>query len=365
LQWKFVKDLSIVKTKNLNLSFLILSGLMFLSFAFFVAASDDSKKHNIFLDSDQDGLTDEEERIYGTDPNNPDTDGDGYSDFVEVQAGFDPLKPAPHDRLEVTDEETKRVIAKLTENVEEDNLTNSTAQKIVDLTTSSELADEGIAMSSIQEIVNSALEEQGVEDEMSAFYTKDDIKIKKQDYAKYGEEKALVKEKEDFAEYLIAVYYIMASNSPRPITSATDMTSIMSELVMNVMTAVSVRDASSLSDARETGEKIVSQLRDVEVPETVAELHLKALNFSQYTASMGERLAPKDDDPLGDMVNLGKIMQFIGLVSDFAEELEEKFVEYDLDYDENMRAKIQGLGLVAPERDAFQSLDEIIEKKEE
>ena len=47
-------------------------------------------------DSDRDGLTDEEELALGTDPNHPDTDGDGFSDGVEVHfarlgASFNPL----------------------------------------------------------------------------------------------------------------------------------------------------------------------------------------------------------------------------------------------------------------------------------
>jgi len=46
------------------------------------------------LDIDNDGLGyDQEVNIYRTDPNNPDTDGDGYSDGDEVKNGYDPLKP--------------------------------------------------------------------------------------------------------------------------------------------------------------------------------------------------------------------------------------------------------------------------------
>jgi outer membrane protein OmpA-like peptidoglycan-associated protein len=46
------------------------------------------------LDSDGDGLTDEQERKYGTDPNNPDTDGDGLKDGEEVfKYHTDPLNP--------------------------------------------------------------------------------------------------------------------------------------------------------------------------------------------------------------------------------------------------------------------------------
>ncbi len=41
-------------------------------------------------DSDGDGLTDDEEGIYGTDLNNPDSDGDGLPDGWEVDHGLDP-----------------------------------------------------------------------------------------------------------------------------------------------------------------------------------------------------------------------------------------------------------------------------------
>jgi len=43
------------------------------------------------VDSDQDGLPDEKEPMYGTDPGNPDTDGDGYLDGEEIKNGYNPL----------------------------------------------------------------------------------------------------------------------------------------------------------------------------------------------------------------------------------------------------------------------------------
>ncbi|MFA6475061.1 MAG: hypothetical protein WCV88_02550 [Patescibacteria group bacterium] len=41
-------------------------------------------------DTDGDGLTNDEEKIWGTKADLPDTDGDGYKDGVEVVAGYDP-----------------------------------------------------------------------------------------------------------------------------------------------------------------------------------------------------------------------------------------------------------------------------------
>lgn len=43
------------------------------------------------VDTDKDGLRDELELQLGTDPNNPDTDGDGYTDGEEVANGYNPL----------------------------------------------------------------------------------------------------------------------------------------------------------------------------------------------------------------------------------------------------------------------------------
>jgi hypothetical protein len=51
-------------------------------------------------DSDQDGLFDYEEvKLYQTDPLNPDTDGDGFSDGTEVTAGYNPKDSAPGAKL--------------------------------------------------------------------------------------------------------------------------------------------------------------------------------------------------------------------------------------------------------------------------
>lgn len=47
------------------------------------------------LDTDHDGLTDQQETLFGTNPMNPDTDADGYPDGVEVRAGYSPTSTGP------------------------------------------------------------------------------------------------------------------------------------------------------------------------------------------------------------------------------------------------------------------------------
>lgn len=43
------------------------------------------------LDTDADGLSDEQEKVYGSDASKPDTDGDGYKDGDEIKNGYDPI----------------------------------------------------------------------------------------------------------------------------------------------------------------------------------------------------------------------------------------------------------------------------------
>ncbi|KPJ76557.1 MAG: hypothetical protein AMJ54_11100 [Deltaproteobacteria bacterium SG8_13] len=52
-------------------------------------------------DTDQDGISDSDElQHYGTDPNNPDTDGDTMSDGWEIAAGLDPLADDAHGDID-------------------------------------------------------------------------------------------------------------------------------------------------------------------------------------------------------------------------------------------------------------------------
>ena len=51
---------------------------------------------NGLIDSDLDGVPDyDEKNIYFTDASNADTDGDGYSDWLELNTGYSPHNPKP------------------------------------------------------------------------------------------------------------------------------------------------------------------------------------------------------------------------------------------------------------------------------
>lgn len=81
-------------------------------------------------DSDADGLPDIIENIYRTDPNNPDSDGDGTSDGDEVQQQRDPALAGPNDTINVQPESldptsyTAQYFASLPEGVSQTDVAN-------------------------------------------------------------------------------------------------------------------------------------------------------------------------------------------------------------------------------------------------
>jgi len=54
---------------------------------------------DISLDADQDGLSDADEIRIATKPREPDSDGDGYIDGLEVVRGYNPLVASPGDKI--------------------------------------------------------------------------------------------------------------------------------------------------------------------------------------------------------------------------------------------------------------------------
>lgn len=71
---------------------------------------------SLLEDTDHDGLLNWEEELYKTDPNNPDTDGDGTPDGEELKLGRDPTKAGPHDTIAEIKKETA-TRAKITPNL--------------------------------------------------------------------------------------------------------------------------------------------------------------------------------------------------------------------------------------------------------
>jgi len=330
-----------MENKNRKITLFILAGLVILSFGFFTVAQQGDSTKNIFLDSDQDGLSDQEERAYGTDPQKKDTDGDGYSDLAEIQSGYNPLKKAPGDKMVATDTQPE----KATDSV---NLTQNLANTISNMVKNPKEKDANgnslISVEDVDKMASEALAKKQAELNITEF-KREELKIKKQDYKGLSDEKKKQKMKEDFSNYAVAVMYILSSNSPKPLTSGKDAVDVVNSMGQKVIDSINTRSSSDVSDLENSGEKIVEQLKEVEVPEELVDLHLKAMSFGLYAKEFGKMVSPDPEDPVSEMVNLYQLQSYFENLNSFISEIESKVKEYDLTGDEELQKRLKDFGM--------------------
>lgn len=334
-----------MKIKNIQLSFIVLFMLIIGSFAFFVSAEQQATTtNNIFMDSDQDGLSDAEEKTLGTDPYNADTDGDGYSDGAEVKSGYDPLKKAPGDKL-IPD--ATAPASSSTDDPNHPNMTTDLAQKISTAIDTTGTDNQAVSLDQVQSMVTDATNAQVAPDELPQIALSD-IKIKKQNYGNLSAEKAAAKKKEDFTNYIAGMSFILSSNSPTPITSSTDITGLSSTITSQLISAITTGNISSAEGITTSGAKILQQMKDIEVPEDLVDLHIKGLQLAQYAVGMQNKIAPNQDDPVMTIANYSKMQSLIDLMTSYSSDVSAKFNQYGLTYDDAIQGKLKDFGVDVP-----------------
>lgn len=323
-----------IKIKNIKLATFVFSSLFVLSFAVFSFADDSNTlQKNIFQDTDQDGLSNDEEKLYGTNPNKADTDGDGYSDGTEVKSGYDPMKAAPGDRLGIfgDSEENISITGQANTSEKKDNLTEEVSKQVAMKLKESASKKENLSLDELRDTVQKTMSEKITVDTLPEIDVKT-IKIKKQKYSNLSEEDRAAKIKEDVLEYSTAVSYILVNNSPIPMQSDGDMSKLASFITSNAMGVLSGNNSALLDDFSKKGTLITEQLQDVQVPENMLDMHVKALKLAQYTTTFKESIQSSGaDDPLAQINTLAKVQGFVGLFSGFAEEMNTKLTEYGIE----------------------------------
>ncbi|PIP26962.1 MAG: hypothetical protein COX30_04570 [Candidatus Moranbacteria bacterium CG23_combo_of_CG06-09_8_20_14_all_39_10] len=334
-----------MKIKTIQLPFLVLSFLVIASFSFYVTAQENATTtNNIFLDSDQDGLSDEEEKLYGTDLRNSDTDGDSYSDGAEIKSGYDPLKPSPGDKII-----PEPITAPQTISVSDRNLTQEAAAKMTMLLQDASADDTGVTVDQLSSIADETIAIEAANSAELPQISADKIKIKKQNYNKLSSEKADIKRKEDLTTYITGLAYIFSSNSPKPITSTSDISSsLMSSFTQEITKAFESGNPNSLSGFEASAQKILEQMKDLEVPEEMALTHIKGLQLVTYALQLKSAVAPDINDPLRTVVNYSKVVSLIEVAMEFSNETEILLEKYNLNYDTDIQPKLADYGIDIP-----------------
>lgn len=314
-------------SRNIKTTFIIFFSLIFLGFTVFVVAQENSSSDiNIFLDTDQDGLSDEEEKTYGTDPNKRDTDGDGYSDGSEIKSGYDPKVPAPGDKIVDENEAASSGFS-----TDGENLTEKLSVELANLLNDKASVEDGkIEMEDLDSLIEETTGEFLTFDDLPEV-NKDEIKIKDQDYSDLSDKKREQKLKEDAVEYLTQASYIVISNSPQEISDDEDIENLTSSLIEAVSNfSPTSFDASLFDQIVDKEEMMLEQLKELEVPEEMIDLHIKGLKLVNFSSDLRENARPVADDPIKTIINLSKINSFLILGEEYSKEIITAFEKYDI-----------------------------------
>lgn len=311
--------------------------LLFAWLNFSFAQNDDL---NFFEDRDQDGLADQEEEALGTDPDNPDTDGDGYNDGVEVSGGYDPLVAAPGDRVgeEGEDEQADEVnlTELLLENIEEakegeiDVLQEAslTEEGVIDI----DEEDEEVSLTDddMEGFVEETLEESGLSDTEMDILDEDEFTIL--DPPEDDDAKAILdQEKKQVEEYFVEIGYILTENYDYVSGDQDALTGDLIGLIMDVSLDLDEGEDSTVNEMKEDGEDVFEQLKEVEVPYVLKDVHVTAMSLFQHMLKQDESLLFDRDDPVGLNLLIGQMEGATMEADNLSEQVNQVLNQYDID----------------------------------
>lgn len=312
-----------MKLKNVNLTLLILGVLIFSSFAFYVSAQEntaDAGSANapaLYAGQNTDTTT-------NSTANNSTNTSSGANSATNLTTNTSLLDGT----------------------TDNGNLTQELADKISALTNSPNSSSQQVSLNQIQQMVNQVLDSQNQQITLPKV-DMSTIKILPQNYSGYSKTTAEKKKAEDAANYIAAVFYIFASNSPQPITSASDVSTVMGQVANQITSAIDSNDTQTLDQLSQSGGKILDQLKAVPVPQDLINIHIKAMQYAMYAQSLEKTLKPTTDDPIGEMVNYYKVEALLQSLISFSSDVESTLSQYNLNYSD-IQSKVKNYGLELP-----------------
>jgi hypothetical protein len=328
--------------KPITIATIIASFVVFT--ATYFAMAENKTASTIFLDSDQDGLTNQEEKTLGTDPNNPDTDGDGYSDGKEVQSGYNPLKPAPGDQLLPsapsasqktsspalpkdipggtgnvspltlsTDGSASSLNDLLSSGADGSNLTNGMVEEFMQLTldknSQSEnfLDDPSFSQTDLSQVVQNALSKTDISKDMP------EIKDSEMKILPAVEDKNLTpeeikdKQKKEIEKYLSSLAFIFASNSPFPVDDPKNFKTSLQSESDNLLSAIMSGNKEKIDTYAQKSRDGIEAVKKVEIPFVLKDIHKSALQLAIYVLGFKDSIAVDSADPVKSLAALSSL----------------------------------------------------------
>lgn len=304
-----------MEIKKIKKIILLFACFLIAGFNYFVFAQNNTEnKADTNIDSDRDGLTDAEEKLYATNPKSADTDEDGYSDGVEVKSGYDPLKKAPGDKLVTntkSDQSLTTISDVFTENLK--SFVENNDQKTI-TTTDLNTFVSGI----IQDKMGPA-----VSFETLPALDSSKLKIKKQAYNSLSESEKKAAEKKDAVNYLSNLYILFISNYPSENLLDYKPNAILSDLEAHMTTLSSENpDYAYFRNLSDKLQLFIDQALEMEVPETWVDSHIKFLKILEgYIALKDPTLPSIENDPLTGSITLNKMRELTDFAGEFLNQI--------------------------------------------
>ena len=320
------------QTKNsLRWSFFVFAFLCLFSTALFVTANEASTTDAmVFADTDGDHLSNDEEKIYGTDPDVAAADSDSYSDGVEIESGFDPLKPAPGDRI--TPEETMTTTDSTTASTEV-NMTAKASEELVNLVNekSESGANQEITSEDLTTVMTNVM---AMSQEEIILPDVDESQIKIKELSpKLSDEEIEEQNRQDVIEYLTLTSYILISNAPVQIRDSTALKNYSLDAGKQMLVGLLSGNYSFLDTIEERGQKALDEINDVEVPESMIDTHVKAIKMLTFASNLKQSMAGtvSTDDPLGQMYMFSKVQGFLMSLDSFMQDTQAKLMAFGIE----------------------------------
>jgi hypothetical protein len=323
--------MGVSQTKNnLRWSVFLFAFLFLFSSALYVVADEATSTDVVaFDDSDTDGLSDEEEKIYGTDPEVADTDGDGYSDGVEIEGGFDPLKPAPGDR--VTPEEVSDQASETgAEGKDVVNLTEQASEELASLVSEKKEGEE-ITSEDLNTVLANVMAA-GQDDVVLPEVDTTTLKLKKLS-SKLSEDEREEQNRQDVIEYLTLTSYILISNAPVQIRDTQALKGFTMDAGKQMIVGLLSGNYSYLDTIEERGQKALDEVSGVEVPESMMDTHVKTLKMLTFASNLKQSIkaSVSPEDPLGQMYMFSKVQGFLMTLDGFMQETQGKLTSIGIE----------------------------------
>lgn len=337
---------------------IIATGIVTLAVFFWTlfAVAENKNGNSLFLDSDQDGLTDQEEQMIGTDPQKADTDGDGYSDGKELVSGYNPLKAAPGDQivagtdlsssqnspsklLSLDDSNlTNDILVNFSSDPENPNLTNEMIGQLMSLTKEKAedsedfLSNPNFSADDLSMIAQKALQSTDIVKELPVIRD-DEVKLLPPiDEKGLKPEEIKEKQKKEVEKYLASLAFVFASNAPFTVDKPENLTPNLEKEQENILTALTTGDKSKIDDYAQKARSGIDQIKKIEVPYVLKDLHKSALQLAIYTLDMKDKAAIDPSDPLKSLSAFSSLQIVAQSAMKLGQEMQTIAEEYGIDY---------------------------------